>query len=421
MAIVFTCFRQPKKFEWLSCGSPHQIQFKDKNYPTTEHLLQAMRFWGTSYAEDIRSVNCPQIARIKGRLNMRRALVQPFSDQDLVNLWTCMVLKLKQHPELIVKLLSTGEQEIIEDVSFRKKPTPWGCKLIGGRYIGENIYGKMWTHLREMIKQRIPLLLDQIILGDLADFRQQLYSQNFEEEPMTQDPIREHLLAISKIHGLNKLKYLSGLIEVPHNIQSYQVDGLRFQNLITLIQGTTKPEKKVLVTAHHDIVNPKSENCLDNNGSVMNLLRLMNSVKNPRCTIIMAFTDAEETMNIRYNGISQILAEHMIDQHVDLELTSSGDIPAITTYNDFDVIEDAHPIKQPGNNAMLFARHDKKPRGSACITLLNAERIEEYSENGFCTHWLNCHKTSDKVDQWYDRWDCDNFVHFLTDTLSNYE
>ena len=125
-----------------------------------------------------------------------------------------------------------------------------------------------------MISQRIPLLLDQIVLGDPADFRQQLYSQNFEEEPMTQDPIREHLLAISKIHGLNKLKYLSGLIEVPHDIQSYQVDGLRYQNLITIIQGTTKPEKKVLVTAHHDIVNPKSENCLDNNGSVMNLLRL---------------------------------------------------------------------------------------------------------------------------------------------------
>ena len=240
---------------------------------------------------------------------------------------------------------------------------------------------------------------------------------------MTNDQALKLLLGICNLHGLKKLRHLSEHIDVPHEIKTGVVKNVPCHNLVTTIRGTEKPEKKILITAHHDVVNRRSQNCLDNNGSVMNLIRLMNEVKFPKCTIIMAITDHEETSHSRLhlNGCFQLMFEHTIDQHLDLELTSSGDIPAISTYKDFDLIEDVISIKQPCNSAMLCSRHAVAPRGSACITLLDSESLEEYEAMGFCHRWTNCHQVSDSIEKWYNPEDCDNFVEFLKDKIINYD
>ena len=51
----------------------------------------------------------------------------------------------------------------------------------------------------------------------------------------------------------------------------------KYFNLYAFIKGR-EPGPALAITAHHDVVNKKSENCLDNNASLLNLVSLHNQI-----------------------------------------------------------------------------------------------------------------------------------------------
>ena len=75
------------------------------------------------------------------------------SENDLENMRMCVRLKIEQHPKLLLQLLATNDQIIIEDIGKRngERHKFWGAKEINGVWEGENMMGKIWMELRNSI------------------------------------------------------------------------------------------------------------------------------------------------------------------------------------------------------------------------------------------------------------------------------
>ena len=80
-----------------------------------------------------------------------KMVVGPLSADDVNNMRVCLKLKVEQHPELRDRLLATGDAEIIEDCSKRKRGSGlfWGAALEEGVWEGANMLGKLWMELRD--------------------------------------------------------------------------------------------------------------------------------------------------------------------------------------------------------------------------------------------------------------------------------
>ena len=81
--------------------------------------------------------------------------IEPRSGEDLNNMRTVLSLKVHRHPELKDSLLATGDERIIEDVTNRTRPGNhdfWGARLIGDKWVGWNMLGRLWMDLREALR-----------------------------------------------------------------------------------------------------------------------------------------------------------------------------------------------------------------------------------------------------------------------------
>ena len=141
---------------WLGNMSPYPVQFSGKLYRTTEALFQALRFSDEEVVEAIRAEKSPMAAKFVAKRYKKQMVVEPLSAADLENMRVCLKLKLDQHPELRDRLLATGEDEIIEDCSKRKRGSGlfWGAALEDGDWEGTNMLGKLWMELRDGLRCR---------------------------------------------------------------------------------------------------------------------------------------------------------------------------------------------------------------------------------------------------------------------------
>lgn len=178
-------------------------------------------------------------------------------------------------------------------------------------------------------------------------------------------------------------------------------------------------EHTIAITVHHDIANKKSQNCLDNNASVVNLINLNNKLvdvtESLQYNVVIAFVDAEETVNPNLSGIKHLLSFYDIHQMVDLELTARGKNVFIDPYDQFDLI-DTYETRMPFNNASIasyWKRAAVSPyyrfeqdipqgitafKGSACLTLIDEKGLDELREFGSCSSWRLCHSEQDTID-----------------------
>ncbi len=82
--------------------------------------------------------------------------VEPLSDTDVQNMRCCLILKVKQHPELRQQLIDTGHAEIVEDVTSRGRRGSslfWGAlRLEDGSWEGRNTLGLLWMDLRGSLR-----------------------------------------------------------------------------------------------------------------------------------------------------------------------------------------------------------------------------------------------------------------------------
>jgi hypothetical protein len=149
-----------------------------------------------------------------------------------------------------------------------------------------------------------------------------------------------------------------------------------------------RKEQTVLLSCHHDIVNKDSDNCLDNNASIYNLLLISYYLKNPRYNLIYAFVDKEERGGA---GIIRAAQMHDFDIHIDLELTAFGRDIAYDRYGGAPKISGMIDYRLPNNNSEMLYRHQKAQKQSYkgyCVTMLNSGEVPK--------HWRYIHTLKDE-------------------------
>lgn len=140
---------------WLSCMSAYPVSYQGGQYRTCEALFQAQRF--TNHPEiqkEIIECKSPMGAKMiarKNREKLNRGKKWDEAPSDIQLMKKCLKLKLDQHPELKDKLIATGNADIIEDCTTHDRESArfWGAVKKDGKWIGENVFGKIWMEIRE--------------------------------------------------------------------------------------------------------------------------------------------------------------------------------------------------------------------------------------------------------------------------------
>jgi len=144
MSIKFYKTKEP--YGCFSNFSPHAITLDDRIWVTTEHYFQAQKYIDTPRYDLIANSESPRIAANLGR--DRSIPLRPDWEQvkDGVML-KCVREKVKQHPEIMRILMSTGDAEIIEDSPIDYY---WGCGKDG---TGKNMLGKIFMIIRSELRR----------------------------------------------------------------------------------------------------------------------------------------------------------------------------------------------------------------------------------------------------------------------------
>lgn len=155
MTISFTKVALP--YGWLGNMAPFPVMYDNKRWPTTEHLFQALRFApDAAVRELIRAAKSPMAAKFVAKAWSDLMVIEPTSLPDITNMMDCLVLKVNQHPDLKQKLLDTGNEQIVEDVTGRNRSGRhrfWGEALVDGKWVGGNILGYLWMRLRDRLRE----------------------------------------------------------------------------------------------------------------------------------------------------------------------------------------------------------------------------------------------------------------------------
>ena len=153
--IAFTKVKLP--FGWLGNMSPHPIEYDGKIWRTSEALFQGLRFKDEEIREIIRSEKRPMSAKMKAKKYKELMSVIPMSEKDVENMKMCVKLKIDQHENIRFRLKSTRKSLIIEDIGKRngERHLFWGAKKVDGKWIGENMMGKIWMEFREELATKI--------------------------------------------------------------------------------------------------------------------------------------------------------------------------------------------------------------------------------------------------------------------------
>ena len=152
--ITFTKVDLP--YGWLGNMSSFPIKYDGKVWRTTEALFQALRFEDDEIREAIRAEKSPMGAKMKAKKNKDMMSTIPMSKEDVENMRLCVKLKLEQHEPIRFRLKATGSSLIIEDIGKRngERHKFWGAKSENGKWVGENMMGKIWMELREQLKNK---------------------------------------------------------------------------------------------------------------------------------------------------------------------------------------------------------------------------------------------------------------------------
>ncbi|HVF84929.1 MAG TPA: NADAR family protein [Abditibacteriaceae bacterium] len=125
--------------------SQHGIELDGQWWPTTEHYFQAQKFAGTAHVEAIRCVATPKRAAEMGRERSRPLRPDWEAIKDEI-MHRAVLKKFQTHEEIRHILLSTGNEEIIEDAP---NDYYWGR---GKNRTGKNKLGIILMQVREELR-----------------------------------------------------------------------------------------------------------------------------------------------------------------------------------------------------------------------------------------------------------------------------
>lgn len=145
MTIKF--YRTTEQYGCFSNFSRHPITISGTVYPTSEHFFQAQKFTTTDkeWAEAIVLAETPSKCASMGR--DREHILRPDWENIKDDVMRVAVMsKFTQNENCKEKLLSTGDQYLIEDTS---EDYYWGCGTMGS---GRNKLGLILMEVRLAIK-----------------------------------------------------------------------------------------------------------------------------------------------------------------------------------------------------------------------------------------------------------------------------
>ncbi|KAH8832444.1 hypothetical protein DL96DRAFT_1667124 [Flagelloscypha sp. PMI_526] len=128
--------------------SSHPVTYRNKVYPTSEHLFQSFKFLDhrPRLAEHIRTYSPrPSVAFSEAR-RFAPEVRKDWMNVNIQKMDDVLWHKFTQHPSLRTELLSTGNAELVEDSD---KDAFWG---IGADGQGRNELGKALERLREKLR-----------------------------------------------------------------------------------------------------------------------------------------------------------------------------------------------------------------------------------------------------------------------------
>lgn len=144
MTIYFYSTRE--NYGEFSNFSNHGVEIDGLWWPTTEHYFQAQKFEDAEYREKIRRAKTPKDAANLGR-SRSIPLRADWEDVKDSVMEKAVLKKFQTHAELKELLLSTGDEEIVENAPGDYY---WGCGKDGS---GKNMLGKILQRVKEKLRK----------------------------------------------------------------------------------------------------------------------------------------------------------------------------------------------------------------------------------------------------------------------------
>ena len=144
MAIRFYTKNDP--YYELSNFSPYGIEMNGLWYPTVEHYFQAQKFNDPEYQEKIRTARTPKDSKSLG-LSRQIPIRSDWQEVKDEIMFEACLKKFQTHKSLKELLLSTGDEELIENAPMDYY---WGCGETG---TGQNKLGKILMRVREQLRE----------------------------------------------------------------------------------------------------------------------------------------------------------------------------------------------------------------------------------------------------------------------------
>ena len=144
MAIYF--YKEHGDLGYLANYSNHGFELYGKYWPTVEHFYQAQKFENFELQEKIRNASTPKIASMIGR-DRNNKLRENWRNIKRDVMLEGVLAKFRAHPNILRKLLDTGEEEIIENTDIDYY---WGC---GENKTGRNEFGKILVKARTILRE----------------------------------------------------------------------------------------------------------------------------------------------------------------------------------------------------------------------------------------------------------------------------
>jgi hypothetical protein len=250
------------------------------------------------------------------------------------------------------------------------------------------------------------------------------FSCDFNSFSKNLNPITNRVQYIMHQLETNNIKFVADMYQ-PIIGTPDSVEGLPAEvNIVVQIEGIDKSITTVF-SAHHDVNNMNSENCVDNTASVANLLDLciQLSKEQPANNVVICFNDSEESVKPMACGIkrfSQNILKGIYGQVkycVVLELTASGQNYWMSYYKENAIsqrIREIHPnisrVRTPYSDNFVM---EKDIINSVCIGSLNDVNLTQVRTRGFCYTWSLCHSIKDLFESQANEVDMNLFVTFL--------
>jgi acetylornithine deacetylase/succinyl-diaminopimelate desuccinylase-like protein len=187
----------------------------------------------------------------------------------------------------------------------------------------------------------------------------------------------------------------------------------KLANVVVHFESEINNIDTTIFSAHHDIANPKSENCQDNTASVCNLLELCSLLyntpkENLKENVIIVFTDCEE---VGGRGMTRLVEnikkyEEQSVMIYSLELSANGrnywiegvdeDNEMFTTLQNSMLEGELNVVGTPYNESMNARRAGLE---ACCIGILSDTDMEEVKNRGYCGAWGLCHSFEDTFER----------------------